>query len=689
MTHCRTTFRFAVIVLSAAAVSACGRPAGSDLPVILEPTLQPTASDGSPLPSAPATSSGDQGASVIFHNGQILTMEDALPTASAIQIRGERIVAVGDEATILAEADAQTLVIDLGGRTLMPGFVDAHSHMFEEPDMAAAQEALVRTGVTTTADMYVDPPLLQRLIALEAAGGLRLRLSAYLLYNTSCGEPLDEWWRDRPSTRVPGEMLRIGGVKVFTDGGSCNAPAVTFEYANGVGQGDLYFTQAQLEDALRAIDTSGNQAAVHAIGDRALDIVLGAFENLWGGANPRRHRIEHNAVVRPDQLARYGDAQPVTVIFAPFATCHKLGGETRFKYEVPEAQRTWEWPWRDLIDANPGLHFAWHGDMPHVYPADTAYQLFAMVTRAELAGDGSICEPPDWIAHSALTVDEALHLMTTGAAYALDRDNEVGSLTAGKFADLIVLTANPQTIPPTELKDLKVLMTMVGGNIEYCAEEMESLCPSTSPAAPAAQPGGSTTFRDDFGGTLDPGWSWYLGEAPGWTLSNMSGWLRLNLSTGSFFGDTPPSNMLVRQAPSGDFDLRTLLRFSPVRNFELAGVVVVFDDHSVLQFGRGFCEVPGGAAGCIADGLYFDNIQDGSAVGGNFATQSLLGVDYLLRVQRQGNTYSAAYSTDGSTWFPLGSHAVDKLPISIGLIAAQAGTPGNYADFDYFEMTQP
>ena len=93
-----------------------------------------------------------------------------------IHIQGERIVSVGDEAAILAEAGPTTTLVDLGGRTLMPGFVDAHSHMFEEPDMAAAQEALVRTGVTTTADMYVDPPLLQRLIALEAAGDLHIRL---------------------------------------------------------------------------------------------------------------------------------------------------------------------------------------------------------------------------------------------------------------------------------------------------------------------------------------------------------------------------------------------------------------------------------------------------------------------------------------------------------------------------------
>jgi hypothetical protein len=166
----------------------------------------------------------------------------------------------------------------------------------------------------------------------------------------------------------------------------------------------------------------------------------------------------------------------------------------------------------------------------------------------------------------------------------------------------------------------------------------------------------------------------------------MPGWLRLNLSTGSFFGDVPPSNLLIRPAPSGDFDLKAWLRFSPVRNFELAGLVVVFDEASVLQFGRGFCEVPGSAE-CVGDGLYFDNIQGGSPVGGNFAAPSLLGVDYLLRLQRQGNTYDAAYSTDGSTWVPLGSHTVDRPPISMGLIAAQAETPGNFADFDYVELT--
>jgi predicted amidohydrolase YtcJ len=620
---------------------------------------------------------------MIFYNGVILTMDDARPTASAIRIQGERIVAVGDEAAILAEAGPATTVVDLGGRTLMPGFVDAHSHMFEEPDLAAAQEALARTGVTTTADMYVDHPLLQRLIALEAAGDLRLRLSAYLLYNTNCGDPLDEWWRDYPATRVPGEMLRVGGVKVFTDGGSCNAPAVTFEYANGIGQGDLYFTQPQLEDALRAIDAAGHQAAVHAIGDRALDTVLGAFETLWGGANPRRHRIEHNAVIRPDQLTRYSAAQPVATIFAPFATCHKLGGGTRFKYEVPEAQRTWEWPWRDLIDANPGLHIAWHGDMPHVYPADTAYQLFAMVTRAELARDGSICEPPDWIAHNALTADEALHLMTTGAAYALDRDQEVGSLVAGKLADLIILSGDPLAMSPESLRALGVIMTMVGGEVVYCSIGMEALCPQPAVVATGAAP---SFFRDDFDAALDPEWAWLQDDVQGWSLTEAPGWLRIPFSTGSFFNPPDPSNLLLRPVPAGDFDARTYVRASPTQNFQLAGLVVLFDDSSVLQFGHGICQGP---SLCAGDGYYFDNIQYGAVVGTNFATPGLGGSDDHLRLVRQRNTYTAYVLVDDANWLAIGSHRVDRPPLSIGLIAAQAPAPGPVAEFDFFEMTTP
>ena len=223
---------------------------------------------------------------------------------------------------------------------------------------------------------------------------------------------------------------------------------------------------------------------------------------------------------------------------------------------------------------------------------------------------------------------------------------------------------------------------------------LATLAPTAQPTAPlqpsAASPGvtqlASSAFRDDFDGTMDAGWTWLQSAEPGYSLTHTPGLLRLNLSSGSFHGAARPENLLVRPAPGGDFELRTHLLFSPHNNFELAGLAVVFDDNSVLQLGRGFCYIDGTSPACIGDGIYFDNVQNGSAVGGNFATPAFLGLDYVLRLERQGNTYTASYTDSNGSGGVVGSHTVDKAPVYIGLIAAQSTVASPYADFDYFEM---
>jgi predicted amidohydrolase YtcJ len=649
---------------------------------VVEPTsTQPPAAIATHTPD-PAAAGGD----VVFHNGAILTMNAEAPRASAIHIRGDRIVSVGDEASILAEAGPQTRIVDLGGLSLMPGFVDAHSHMFGEvpadPDHTQVQDLLLSHGITTTAEMHVDEGMLQRLQELDA----RAALSLYLIYTNACGDPVGDWYTRYAPTRRPGEMLRVGGIKIFADGGSCNVPAVTFEYPGGYGQGDLYFTADELTAVIRQLDQAGYQVAVHALGDRALDVVLEAYTSVLHGVNPRRHRIEHNAVLRPDQLPRYSQAGAVATIFGPFQTCITLGDRSRFRYLVPESHQTWEWPWRHLLDANPDVHFAWHGDMPGVFTTDVFQHLYGFVTRNQIAEDGTICQAPEWLASNALTVDEALHLMTLGAAYALDRDQEVGSLEPGKFADVIVLSGNPLEVDVSRLADLQVLMTMVGGRVEYCAEGQQRLCPSAGPgptATSASEP--MILFRDDFDGALAPGWFWLQENPARWSLAAAPGWLRIDLSSGGFLTGAP-TNVLLRDAPaSGDFELRTRVRVAPSRNFELAGLLVRLDDGSILQFGRGFCDV----GACVGDGYYFDNLQRGVPVGSNYATPAYGGTEELLRLVRQGNRYTAYYQVDDSTWIEVGSHSVDVLPEAGGLIAAQATAPGAYAEFDWFEVRQP
>jgi predicted amidohydrolase YtcJ len=94
-----------------------------------------------------------------------------------------------------------------------------------------------------------------------------------------------------------------------------------------------------------------------------------------------------------------------------------------------------------------------------------------------LQGDGEVCEPPDWAIDDLLTVEEALPLMTIESAYSVLRDDKIGSLKAGKLADLIILSDNPLEVDPDAIPDIQVLMTMVGGKVEHCESGHEALCP--------------------------------------------------------------------------------------------------------------------------------------------------------------------------------------------------------------------
>jgi hypothetical protein len=202
---------------------------------------------------------------------------------------------------------------------------------------------------------------------------------------------------------------------------------------------------------------------------------------------------------------------------------------------------------------------------------------------------------------------------------------------------------------------------------------------------PAATPQFSNTIREEFDGKLSPGigWTWLRQDNANWSLAAAPGRLRINLSTSGYLTGLP-SNVLTTAAPAGDFDIRTLVRFVPTANFEMAGLIVIFEERAVLQLGRAYCDL----GSCIGSGYYFDNLQNGSAVGGNFGTTGSSG-ESVLRLVRQGDLYTAYYQVDGVNWIQLGSHTVDRPPLSIGLIAAQAPSAGAYAEFDWFEISQP
>jgi hypothetical protein len=412
-------------------------------------------------------------------------MDASNPTAQAIAIQDDKIIAVGSNDEIQTYRGEKTVLVDLAGRTLLPGFVDAHSHMLGEhllydQDPLPDQQMAIEYGVTTTAEFYVDQSILNKLKALADAGKLRMRVNAYLLYTTNCGEPIGDWWKAYQPNQQIAPNLYVRGIKIFADGGSCKIPAISVDYPGG-GKGDLFFSQEQLNQMVANVQAAGFQVAIHALGDRALEQAQNAIAAaLNGQPNTYRHRIEHNATIRPELLPRYSQIGILPVIFGGYPTCIRTTDESKFKYLISSEYGAWEWPWRALVDANPNLPIAWHADYPIFDTINPTYHMWGMVTRKSVNTDGSICNPPDWLKAGALRIEEILPMMTRNSAYALFFEREIGSLEAGKLADLVILSENPLQIESDRIKDIKTLMTMIGGKVEYCAAGFEALCPSAS-----------------------------------------------------------------------------------------------------------------------------------------------------------------------------------------------------------------
>jgi predicted amidohydrolase YtcJ len=389
------------------------------------------------------------------------------------------ISAVGSDEEILALDGPWVTLVDLQGKTLIPGFVDPHSHLFNDANqkmrmsLPEVQQLALENGITTLGDLFVDESFLKHMMEFNDRGGLRIRTSLYLIATDNCGRPKGDWWQEYPATDVPGEMLRIGGLKIFADGGTCAEPAFSYELTPGEGLGDLFFNQQELDELVTNLNSAGRQVAIHAVGDRAVELAQNAIAAaLDGEPNHLRHRIEHNIAVPPELLPRYGEIGIVPVLFALYPSCEP--------WEPPEQYRSWEWPWRALLDANPGLMVSWHADDPYSSRVRPLDELYSLVTRGGVDSDGVICKAADWQQQHLITVDEALRMMTINAAYALFREDEVGSLEPGKYADLVLLSGNPLAIAPEKIPEMNVHMTMVGGQSVFCAAGQEMLCPGDS-----------------------------------------------------------------------------------------------------------------------------------------------------------------------------------------------------------------
>jgi len=261
-------------------------------------------------------------------------------------------------------------------------------------------------------------------------------------------------------------MLRIGAVKGFADGSLGSSTALFFEpYADAPGMRGLLFDQMlpegiMLERVLGA-DQAGLQVLLHAIGDRANRIVLDLYEDVarQNGKRDRRFRIEHAQHLRPDDLPRFGRQQVIASVQPYHAAddgrwCAKRLGPAR----CAEA-----YCFRSLLDSGAVLAF---GSDWTVAPLNPLPGIKAAVTRQTLDG----AHPNGWHPEQRLTLDEALHAYTMGSAFAEFTEHDKGSLTVGKLADAVLLDRDIYSIPPDQIDQARVALTVLNGEIVFAAD---------------------------------------------------------------------------------------------------------------------------------------------------------------------------------------------------------------------------
>jgi predicted amidohydrolase YtcJ len=528
-------------------------------------------------------------ADLIVTDARVWTVDDSRPTAEAVAVIGDRIVAVGTSRDIDQWRGAQTRVIHAGGRSLLPGFNDAHVHyisggmQLDNVDLRTAsgpEEFARRIGerakafpgewilggdwdeqawpapalparelidpVTADTPVFVnrydghmalansaalklagvtaktpDPPggvivrdakrnptgllkdaamsYVNKIIplpsperhlraakrAMDHAASLGvtsvqdmnpsyadIRLYMELaerreLTTRIYAVPMETDWKDQAKIGIRhafgSSSLRLGALKGYADGSLGSTTAYFFEpYTDDPSTRGLLADEMQpleaMRDRLMQGDRAGLQLCIHAIGDQAISIVLDLFEEIRRANGPvdRRFRIEHAQHLAPKDFDRFAQLNVIASVQPYHAIDDGRWAEKRIG---PERAKT-TYAFRTFL--NRKVHMAFGSDWP-VAPLNPIMGLYAATTRATLDGKN----PNGWVPEQKIGLQEAIAAFTAGAAYAEFQEQEKGSISPGKLADLVILSTDIFSVEPAALPGIRADTTILGGKVIY------------------------------------------------------------------------------------------------------------------------------------------------------------------------------------------------------------------------------
>ena len=269
--------------------------------------------------------------------------------------------------------------------------------------------------------------------------------------------------RLRLKTPFGNDFLKIGGLKGFVDGSLGSSTALFFEpYADDPDMTGLFhsqmYPQGIMERRIMEADRAGLQVAIHAIGDKANHALLDIMEKIIArnGERDRRWRIEHAQHLLPgdiERIARLG-------IIASVQPYHAVDDGRWAESKIGRERCRTTYAFQSLLER--GTVLACGSDWT-VAPLDPLSGIYAAVTRRTLDGKN----PEGWFPEQKISLEEAVKGYTLNGAFAEFSEAYKGSIEAGKLADLAVLTRNIFAVPPEEILNTKVKMTIFNGEIVY------------------------------------------------------------------------------------------------------------------------------------------------------------------------------------------------------------------------------
>jgi len=528
-----------------------------------------------------------EAADKIFINAVIYTMNSQNEIANSIAVKNEKILYIGNEEDAYNYSGDKTEIIDLQGKTVMPGFTDAHMHIAQ---MGKFIQSLNLTGTTSVkviadniryfastippgdwieglgwdqndwevkkfptfqilTDAAPDNPVLLNRIdgnalwvnkkTLELAGitaetpdpvgGRILRLpgsnepsgvfigSAAVLVNSVRGAPSkdlkkrrivetlsyalklgittlhdansdsdhleiykelagegrlvprvyamvqdveilkEKYFKLGPQIGLYNNYLNIRSMKFYVDVGLGSRGAALLEpYSDDPeNSGWLYTPEDNLRSKITRAANHGFQVSAHAIGDRGNRLALDIYEELASGTD-NRYRIEHSQTLSLRDIPRFKKLGVIPSMQPTHQSSDMYWAEDRLGSERIKGA----YAWRKLVDS--GVVIAGGSDAP-IESLNPLWGIYAAVTRQDHKG----FPENGWYPEERMTMEEAVKMFTSWAAYASFEEDLKGTLETGKLADFTVLSKDIFRIEPLDLLTTRVLMTVIGGNIRY------------------------------------------------------------------------------------------------------------------------------------------------------------------------------------------------------------------------------